>query len=145
MTQSRRKIEKALKEIVILLLKKKGFQGTFPHFRRFSKNEINMITFQFNRYEGSFTINIGKCPPSGITLRWADGTTKHIPPQKVNCYQDPGNAIITRLGFLSHGGIDHWYEYDKTDSVDKHKRLAEEVLEDLKTANHWWESEKLLN
>jgi hypothetical protein len=58
---SRKKMIKHLSEIVIPVLREKGFKGSFPHFRRITNDRINLLTFQFDRYGGGFVIEITNC------------------------------------------------------------------------------------
>jgi hypothetical protein len=46
-TDSRESMEKALKETFVLDLKKIGFKGSFPHFRRATNDSIDLLTIQF--------------------------------------------------------------------------------------------------
>jgi hypothetical protein len=76
---SRKSMEKALKEIFVLDLKKNGFKGSFPHFRRVTIDSIDLLTFQFYSSGGSFVIEIAQCPAEGF--RNASGVL--TPPDKV--------------------------------------------------------------
>ncbi|WP_445669274.1 DUF4304 domain-containing protein [Niallia sp. FSL M8-0099] len=51
-----------------------------PSFRRRKENYIDLITFQFNRYGGSFVVELAFCPAEGITTSWGE----HISPEKGN-------------------------------------------------------------
>jgi len=70
---------KALREIVVTKLRHQGFKGSFPHFRRSGNENIDLLTFQFDRYGGGFVIEISRCPVDGITTCFRE----HIPPDKV--------------------------------------------------------------
>ncbi|WP_144697743.1 DUF4304 domain-containing protein [Fictibacillus phosphorivorans] len=47
-------MDAALKQVVIPILREQGFKGSLPHFRRVNKKNIDLITFQFNRWGGYF-------------------------------------------------------------------------------------------
>lgn len=47
-----------LKSNVVPVLKEFGFTGSFPHFRRFNNDSIDLITFQTNKYGGSFLVEV---------------------------------------------------------------------------------------
>lgn len=60
----------ALKNIVVPHLRADHFKGSFPHFRRRQDTHIDLITFQFNRYGGSFVVECTVCPPEGLMMSW---------------------------------------------------------------------------
>lgn len=62
----------ALKNIVVPHLRAHHFKGSFPHFRRRQDTHIDLITFQFNRYGGSFVVECTVCPPEGVTMSWGE-------------------------------------------------------------------------
>lgn len=68
----------ALKKMVVTYLRENGFKGAFPHFRRHNENHMDLITFQFNRYGGSFVVELAFCPAEGITTSWGEV----IPPKR---------------------------------------------------------------
>ena len=55
----------ALRRKVIPGLREAGFTGTFPHFRRYNGDSIDLITFQTNKYGGSFLIELSAGFPYG--------------------------------------------------------------------------------
>lgn len=56
----------ALKNIVDPHLREHGFKGSFLHFRRKKLTHIDLITFQFKSYGGSFVVNLMTCPIEGV-------------------------------------------------------------------------------
>lgn len=52
----REKIDAALKEHVIPILRSMGFKGSPPHFRRNTGQQIDQITFQFDRHGGDLPL-----------------------------------------------------------------------------------------
>jgi len=120
----------ALKRIVVPELRRRGFAGSFPHFRRIGATQIDLLTFQFDKWGGGFVAELSKCGPEGVTLPWG----AKIPPGKVTARDlHPGDRI--RLG--SEGpGADHWYRYD---GIDPPESAARAVLKDLDAAKRWWE------
>jgi hypothetical protein len=63
----RKEMIKYLNEIVVPILRQLNFAGPFPHFRRLTKERINLMTFQFDRHGGGFVIEIANCNPEGFT------------------------------------------------------------------------------
>ncbi|MGM0924798.1 MAG: DUF4304 domain-containing protein, partial [Bacillota bacterium] len=72
----------ALKKIVIPVLREQAFKGSFPHFRRKNENNIDLITFQFNKWGGSFVVELASCSIEGLTTYWGE----HILPNKVTAH-----------------------------------------------------------
>jgi hypothetical protein len=102
MNEARQAMDAALKRVVVPHLRNEGFKGTLPHFRRLHEKQIDLLTFQFNKYGGSFVVEIAKCPPDGVTTSWG----KHIPPAKVNAH-----SVNTRLRLGSTPDLDHWFHF----------------------------------
>jgi len=78
----RKMIDNALKSVLIPYLRKQGFKGSLPHFRRKNETNIDLITFQFNRWGGSFVVELTSCSIDGVTTYWGE----HIPPKKVTAH-----------------------------------------------------------
>ena len=55
----------ALKKHTFPLLKELGFTGKYPNFRRKLDNCIELISFQTNKWGGSFTIEVSAIFPNG--------------------------------------------------------------------------------
>lgn len=74
-TELRQAMNRALQREVVPELRRRGFQGSLPHFRR-TGDVIDLLTFQFDRHGGSFVIEISQCDGNGITMHWGE----HVPP-----------------------------------------------------------------
>jgi len=97
-----------LKKLVIPALRENGFRGSYPHFRRIKEKQIDLLTFQFNKYGGSFVVEVSNCPAEGITTYWGE----HIEPKKVKAHDmDPSNRI--RLGPKKAKQQDYWFKFEK--------------------------------
>jgi Domain of unknown function (DUF4304) len=126
----------ALKEIVVPKLRSMGFSGSFPHFRRPKEGMIDLLTFQFSRWGGSFVVEVASCPATGVTLRWGE----HVPPDKVKAH-DVNYRL--RLGANPPEKVDHWFDYENATYGERIYRMAaEEVLERLPQAERYWEFQK---
>ncbi len=98
----------ALKEIVIPLLREKGFKGSYPHFRRIKEKQIDLLTFQFNKHGGEFVVEVSNCPAEGFTTYWGE----HIEPKKMKTnYTNPNDRI--RLGPKKLWIRDYWFKFEK--------------------------------
>jgi hypothetical protein len=107
MSNSRDQMIAALREVVVPVLRDMGFSGSFPHFSRIRDSQIDLLTFQFNRYGGSFVVEAAFCAPEGFTTQWGE----HIPPQKVQAHDiHPRHRL--RLGSRPPKQADHWFHYE---------------------------------
>lgn len=61
MSSEKKRMISVLNTIVVPEIRKRGFKGSFPHFRKISEDKIDLITFQFDRYGGGFVIEVGVC------------------------------------------------------------------------------------
>ena len=104
MSDSRNRMIAALQETVVPTLRDIGFSGSFPHFRRIRDTQIDLLTFQFNRYGGSFVVEIAFCAPDGFNTHWG----KHIPPNEVQA-RDIHPTQRLRLGSHPPDKADHWF------------------------------------
>ncbi|MCL1696195.1 DUF4304 domain-containing protein [Lysinibacillus sp. BPa_S21] len=118
------------------VLREQGFKGSFPHFRRCNENNIDLITFQFNKWGGSFVVELASCPKGGTTTYWGE----KIPPNKVNAHHINKRF---RLGAksLEEDGI--WFNYEKAESEEDYSKVAVRVLNQLKTSDTYWISSRL--
>ena len=48
MNEDKKSMNKALNEIVVPELRKRGLKGSFPHFRRIMETQIHLLTFQLH-------------------------------------------------------------------------------------------------
>ena len=141
MNDERTLMEKALKEVVVPKLRKLGFKGSLPHFRRLRENQLDLLSFQYYSAGGSFVVEIAKAPPEGITTSWG----KFIPPDKANVTWV--NERL-RLGSEPEKGVnDYWFEFGRLSYEPEKKpasyehllNVAQEVAELLdRQAEPWW-------
>jgi hypothetical protein len=121
----------ALKKIVVPYLRDHGFKGSFPHFRRKNEDNIDLITFQFNRYDGSFVVELAVCSPEGVTMSWGE----EIPASKVTAY-DVNDRY--RLSENMKDDTDHWFNYESAKSDEDYELVASEVLDLLHISDRNW-------
>ncbi|HZH60196.1 MAG TPA: DUF4304 domain-containing protein [Metabacillus sp.] len=131
MASGRDEMIKALKEILIPLLREKGFKGSFPHFRRKLENRIDLISFFFDRYGGGFTVKIGASPSNGFTIKGGS----HSPPNKVNTTHH-----VPQTWLEPYEGHDSFEELVPHDIYGK---LAHEFVTLLPKPEEWWNSDKI--
>ena len=113
---ARSALEAALREIVIPDLRRRGFKGSFPHFRRILDIRIDLLTFQFYSSGGSFVVEVAQCGPDGVSHSW-----KVVPPSKVTAWD-----VVQRLRLGSDraaGRADYWFVYGKPNFEAGHERV----------------------
>ena len=60
----RNKLNSEIKNTIVPDLRKEGFKGSFPHFRRmFEDDRVDYISFQFNKWGGSFIVKMAVAYP----------------------------------------------------------------------------------
>ena len=107
MSDSRDRMLAALRDVVVPVLRDMGFSGSFPHFRRIRESQIDLLTFQFNRYGGSFVVEVAFCDPDGFTTHYG----KHISPNKLRAHDIHPRQRL-RLGSHPPEEADHWFYYE---------------------------------
>ncbi len=111
-------MEAALKRIVIPELRRVGFTGSFPHFRRV-RQALDLVTFQFDRHGGGFVIEVATGELAGFTTHWG----KHIPAAKLTAW-DLHPDQRKRLKPATGNGTDSWFRYDASQPPDMVARDA---------------------
>jgi hypothetical protein len=141
-SSSRKEMVKHLTEIVIPVLRKKGFKGSFPHFRRITSDRINLLTFQFDRHGGGFVIEITNCQPNGFTTSWG---TK-IEPNKLTAHDLFNRKRIQANMDTPNSLTDDWFRYDKQHLLgfgNIYKKVCKDVLSKLDRAEDYWQNGEL--
>src|SRR5438105_72687 len=101
MSESRSKMVATLKELVVPQLRKRGFTGSFPHYRRQRDERIDVLSFQFNRWGGGFVVEVASSPTAGVVLH----TGERIEPGDVKAHHLYPRL---RLGSSPPENVDHW-------------------------------------
>jgi uncharacterized protein DUF4304 len=146
MTEHRKRMEIALRQIVVPDLRRRGFKGRFPHFRRLLPDRIDYLMFQFYSSGGSFVIEIGRTGPKGFK----DGTWQGLAPEKITvAHIGPKSRTRIKAG-RGRQVDDSWFEfgprsYEEQDAAKEHdyyKTIAERIPILLDNqAETWWTSE----
>jgi hypothetical protein len=127
MSQSRDKMIEALRRIVLPTLRDMRFTGSFPHFRRLRDTQIDLLTFQFSRWGGSFVIEAAYCEPAG----WTDRSGRRVPPREVRVRNITPKQRL-RLGSRPPEQADHWFHFEP-DSDSVYNDTALEALSLLRS------------
>ena len=135
MSEARDKMIAALKKIVVPTLRDMGFRGSFPHFRRHRDEQLDLLTFQFSQWGGSFVVEIAYCPAAGSTLH----TGEHVAPDKARVHHQQYGSRL-RLGVQPPpNNRDHWFQFESA-SQSVYTDTALEVLPLLRSqAEHYWQ------
>ena len=129
--EKRKRMDQAIKEIIILFLRVEKFKGSYPHFRREKNGQLNLMTFQFSLYSPQFVVEIANCSPDGMITSFG----KELNPAQCRV-NHMGNRL--RIGSLK-SGTDYWYDFDKQPLFGNiFEKRAREVLENWFEAENWW-------
>lgn len=129
--QHRHSMIAALKKIVIPYLRENRFKGSFPHFRRLNDEHIDLITFQFNRYGGSFVVELAVCSTEGVTMSWGE----KVLPNKVTAH-DVNERI--RLKDNKNDEEDFWFQYEHAKREPEFEEVASRVRRMLQVEDIGW-------
>ncbi|MFJ7666867.1 DUF4304 domain-containing protein [Lysinibacillus sp. NPDC097195] len=124
LSDSRLLMIKALKKLVVPYLREHGFKGSFPHFRRQNEEHMDVITFQFNRYGGSFVVEVAICGKDGFTTSWG----QKIPANKVTTYDlNLNDRCRLRENTKKTGYNDPWFYYEEAKTDEDFEQVASKV------------------
>jgi hypothetical protein len=128
MSLSRDRMIAELKQIVMPELRSLGFKGTFPHFRRTTDDQVELLTFQFSMGGGQFVVEIGKFPSTGYELYG-----KLIPAAEVKM-----SHLLRRLRLgASDEATDHWFHFEEGNCDE----VAASIIPYVRNqAVNWWSS-----
>jgi hypothetical protein len=107
MSEHRDRMMNAFKTRFVPALRKRGFAGSFPHFRRRLPNRIDHLTVQFYSAGGSFVVEVGRTGPDGLT----EGPWKDLAVDRITV-----GHILERRRLVprdAHGGwrAGDWFEF----------------------------------
>ena len=122
--------------MVIPVLREAGFKGSFPDFRRFTPDRIDLITFKFDRSGGGLFVEVSQCGVRGTTTRNGDV----VEPRAVKVW-DMQHGQIFRLQNPGGWDEDTWLRFDS----GQFAHCARQVLECLPKAEEWWKGNSTLN
>lgn len=124
-------MKEVLQERVVPTIRKKGFHGSFPHFRRVKGGKLHLLSFQFDKWGGGFIINLAIGPPEGFTTHWGE----RISPEKLNCDYDLHPK--TRIQPGSGPGTQDWFRFDPISKAIC-EETANQVIPYLDQAEEWF-------
>lgn len=131
---NRKMMAQAIKKIIVPELRKQGFKGSYPHFRREQDTHQELLMFYITKYSENFYIETGVIPLTGYLNSEGD----LIPPNKVTVFSLKGNERFT-IGsdiVANHDGM--YFMMKGLSSEEEHEQLAEEAFTYLKTSEPDW-------
>ncbi len=137
----REKMNRALKAIAVVKLRQLGFKGSFPHFRRIYQEHADLAVFQFNKYGGSFVVEIASLTTEQVAAHWkADLSLNNATVYDANKRH--------RLGAVGDG--DNWFVFGMENDKPNHEQVeADSVYESIaervaalfaSEGEQWWAS-----
>ena len=118
----------ALNSTVVKELKSQGFTGKYPHFKR-EKNCIELISFQTNKYGGSFTVEVSAVFPDSKVTNLIDE----------NIEISKANVFCTNERYRLKGMFDGWFYYRDVYRMPKgiYHDVPEKDAEAFKNPDGW--------
>lgn len=120
--EAKKIMTKALKTFVTTEIKKLGFSGTFPHFRRKRNERFELFSFQFNLHGGSFILECGFITPKELAT---SGTNVHF--NKLT-YGDTYPNKRVRIIPGDSSGEDFWFTYSGFKNEIQFENLAKSII-----------------
>jgi hypothetical protein len=122
-------MDEALNTYFVPELRKRGFKGSLPHFRRLRSDQIDLLSVQFDRNGGGFVLEICRCGVEGVTSYWG----KQVPASKVTSW-DLHPDKRQRLQLRDGSGTDSWFRFES----GAYDEVARQVLSRLSDADQYW-------
>ena len=125
----------ALNQIVVPELRKRGFTGRFPHFRRIVGSRVDLLSFQFGRKRliDNFVIEISQCPAAGFSMNWGE----FIAASKATSHHMSGRYRWRLLPVKASPALqtnEEWFNFEQGD----YQAVANSVLPFLEEGQWWW-------
>lgn len=125
--QLRKAVDKEIKSVIVPRLRREKFTGSYPHFRRiYPDGRVDYLSFQFNRYGGSFVAEIATAYPykgkEGNFYYWKEVTEEFL---KKSTY----GYTKKRLRISPRPG--EWFEFTRENYRDTVQKALEKIIENL--------------
>jgi Domain of unknown function (DUF4304) len=140
------KMKRALQACAVPALRRLGFKGSFPHFRRVRDLTAELLSFQFNKYGGSFCVELAVMTAEDTAPNSWRGAISLAKARVTDV-----NSNRHRLGAAEDG--DYWFVFGLEHDGQNHVALKDDGFYDsiaVRVAQlvegealHWWESSNL--
>lgn len=106
-------MRKALDQTVIASLRRDGFTGKYPHFRRRLENRIELLSFQTNKWGGSFRVEASAVYPDaeGKLTNFLTAGQNGMRHQLEEAEYDSVSVWNTSFRYTFPGVFDGWFWY----------------------------------
>lgn len=141
MTDTRQAMNVSLKNIVVPVLRRLGFKGSFPHFYRESDGHVDLLAFQFRLDGGSFVVELSYAEPDRQNVYF----DKEAQVSKLRVSQTSNRS---RLG-AERPGSDNWFSFEPSGLFRRqpnYDQISAEVAGLIdQQAETWWTEKRLLH
>ena len=105
----RRQMAASIQEIVVPILRKHGFSGSLPHFRRIKGNTLHLLSFQFDMNDDAFTVEVAACENKPLETNYGEV----IPVDKITAFVIPPEQSIRLVEAEDNidKGINTWFRF----------------------------------
>jgi hypothetical protein len=138
MADARKEMNDALKEVVVPLLRKLDFKGSFPHFYRELDRHVDLLSFQFRLAGGSFVAELSFAEPGRDNIY----INKEAPVNRLRVSQ---TSKRLRLGAKGPGS-DNWFSFELVGFLKRqpdYRCIASQVAVLIEQqAIPWWEEKR---
>ena len=114
----RQQMKRALRSVMTPVLRRAGFTGTCPRYRRLSPKPYDLLMFDFNRYADFFSIQIGQCAPDD----YGSVPREKIDPEFLSVEQrariQPGQGLLPT----------DFFQYGDAKTPDDYRQIALSVV-----------------
>ncbi len=140
-SSDRKEMIKKLNELVVPTLRQLDFKGSFPHFRRFTVDKINLLTFQFDRYGGGFVIEISNCKRGDFETSYG----LLIKENKLTAHDFNKRKRIQSNMKASNSSTEDWFRFDNAiiGHGNVYEKVCKDVLSKLTYAEDYWKEGEL--
>lgn len=123
----RKLVNEEIKKVIIPELRKYNFKGSFPHFRRIYDNgKVDYLSFQFNKYGGSFVVEIAVAYPykgkDGNFSYWNEVTPEFI---------KKSNYAYTKERLRLTPADNEWFKYDENNYKETVNSALKKIVSNL--------------
>lgn len=123
----RQHMKKALRSVMTPILRRAGFTGTCPRYRRLTPERYDLLMFDFNKFEDFFTIQIGQCAPDD----WGDLPREKLAHLRRLKKIDPNYLRFEQRARIQPGqGVlpTDVFQYGDAKTPDDYRRIALSVV-----------------
>jgi len=135
----RLEMRKWLQKLLVPRLRERGFDGSFPYFRRHGEGQIDLLSVQFDKFGGSFIIEVGQTPDTqlisyrGREIKFSDLRSFDLPTER-----------RARLVGSRRGG-EKWFSFKPRlfrSGFQRFEQAAASVVALIEQADDWWDGNR---